>query len=208
MTPSAAGDVGYGHRVHGCMDWQRRLKITDASFGLMVDKCLQSYSSQLATVRRKFTKDALEDASIQSAILLHLLDELKEEFPINDCLLKGVQDQWVMGDAGMDLALQDAYHDKSKNFKPTDLPFLQDIVKKTTQLQVAGGQQSSPSCGLTAAKLEDEQYEIFMRSCNYDLQVHNIYIKQLTDQATNTFFKRAQWRRSRYIKCSDVAPPS
>ena len=100
MIPSAAGDVGYAHRVHGCLDWQRRLKITEKSFELMIDKCFQSYADQLPSLRRKFTKDALEDASIQAAILVHLADELKDEYAVHESLLQGVFVRWIMGDAG------------------------------------------------------------------------------------------------------------
>ena len=73
------------------------MKISEESFTLMLKFLIAGHMKKLPAIRRKIEKQALEDASLLCALVLALVREVKESYPVPDAALQDFIDTFVSG---------------------------------------------------------------------------------------------------------------
>ena len=190
-------NLGYQHRVHNNPTWQVRLKVTDASFTALLEYCIRKYEKAAPNFRRKYSKESLEDVCLQANLLVALLTEVKAEFPIEDHTIENMLGCWFDGDVNLELCLQNAIHNKDPDFHPRDVPMINEAVQKHT----ANAPAMLKPTNVTAMKLEVEEFQLFLRKGEWDLQANHVYAQQLVDRTTAAYFAKKRHENERHGKC-------
>ena len=138
----------------------------------------------------------MEDFSSQAALLCALIEEVPAVSPIDVAQLsETVFSAWRAGDSNLEMILQSAIHEKDPKFKAADIPLFANELNKHASAATARV-NAGPSIG--AGPLEQEQFDLFLKMADYDLQAHHVYIVARAETACKAFFQQSKYTADRY----------
>ena len=179
------------------------MTITEESFHLMIRYLIAQYEQQPKQLQRKHDKSAIEDAASQSALMASALAEVLAEYPIDSQTMDDTFVKcFVEGDMNLEVLLQACIQEKKKGWKPIDLPPIADIIQAHSQ---KSGERVHKGPMMAAAALEAEEYELFIKKANYDLQCHTVYAAHVSSHEGNIYMQRAKHRADRHKACVNKA---
>ena len=168
----------------------------------MVRFLCKSFARKPVGLRRRADKSTMEDAAQQASLVHALVAEVQKECPIpEEDLNKSVIEVFENGDMNLELLLQGAIFEKDKNFKVTDVPQLAELMKVHAAGAIKRVLHGPP---LAAAALEAEEFELFLKKADYDLQSHRVWVSQVTSHDSNLFFQKARYTSQRHEACKEA----
>jgi hypothetical protein len=179
------------------------MKITEESFHLMIRYLIAQYEQQPKQLQRKHDKSAIEDAASQCALMASALAEVLAEYPIDSQTMDDTFVKcFVEGDMNLEVLLQSCIQEKKRGWKPIDLPPIADIIQAHSH---KSGERVHKGPMMAAAALEAEEYELFIKKANYDLQCHAVYSAHVSSHEHNIYMQRAKHRADRHKACVNKA---
>ena len=195
---------GFGPRT-GEKPWQKRLTITSEGFELFLRYVHQAHARKVPQIRSKFDKSALEEAVLMSQLLVSSIAELKDQHPIKEEDVQTVIQTFLDGDINFELELPSARSEKKKQFQPTDLSKLKNLL--ATTLADRDGKLSSVGKGptITAGQLEKQAFELCMNSLNHDLDQYKVWRTKCLDRDAAIHFQKLQHATLRHNRAREIA---
>ena len=163
----------------------------------MLEKLTEAYDNLSPAIRRRYDKNTLEDASRQAAFVVNVAKELQGQVAVTDEVINTKWfDLYRSGDMNLEVMIQAMIHEKSPAFTPLDIPNLSDIA-------TAHNESSSASAGIVGipiatASLEQEEFDIFAKKLQFDLQVFKVYEAQCSDRKNSLHFQQVAYQLDRY----------
>ena len=147
--------------------WTPRVRTTDESMMLCVDRAQNCHSRSPHYLRRKLTASALEGMSESAAAVWHIGKELQASVAIPDEVLQREwYEPWARGSDHIDVEVQAALLDKSDSFSVTQhIPTLKKLVDSHV---LAAPVQAPPA---QAETIEVDNFNLVMKKLKYDVTV-------------------------------------
>ena len=185
--------------------WPQRMKISEESFTLMLKFLIAGHMKKLPAIRRKIEKQALEDASLLCALVLALVREVKESYPVPDAALQDFIDTFVSGgDFGLELQLQAAIQEKTSTFGPSEVPQLQVLAQQLVQCsdeRVLGAGQTQ----VMAAQLEASEFQLMLDKLRFDTGAYGVWRTKCLDREASRYFQNLNYKAQRHQVANNAA---
>ena len=135
----------------------------------MVNWLLNKHNSKLTAIRRKYSKEFLEEAALVSAFVLKLKDDVQEMASISDATWSSeIVEPFISGqDAALEDELSTELRDKNPSFKPVDLPCVAELLKKQ-QASSGSGLMSTMAVAGSAGQLERSEFKLLCAQLEFD----------------------------------------
>eukprot|EP00959_Pyramimonas_sp_CCMP1952_P454731 9470390-Pyramimonas_sp.AAC.1 len=154
--------------------WTARVKTSEESFLLMVERAQNSYEMSNPNLRWKLTPANAEALAERASACLAMAAELQLQVPIPEQKIKDAFiEQWRMGSEHVDFELQAALMDKSDTF---DVAMHMPTLKKLVDEHVF----STPVSLATDAQqaLDSDQFHLLIKQLEYDTTCYENWMKK------------------------------
>ncbi|CAK0897612.1 unnamed protein product [Prorocentrum cordatum] len=181
--------------------WTARVKTSEESFLLMVERAQNSYEMSNPNLRWKLTPANAEALAERASACLAMAAELQLQVPIPEQKIKDAFiEQWRMGSEHVDFELQAALMDKSDTF---DVAMHMPTLKKLVDEHVF----STPVSLATDAQqaLDSDQFHLLIKQLEYDTTCYENWMKKCSGVVCARYHREQEFRLEVKNKCAQAA---
>ena len=165
--------------------WASRIRTTDESMILMVERVQNSFEAVGVSYRFKISPSALEGTAERAAACLSLAAELQMSVPIPE---QKIQEEWVaawrLGSDHIDTELQALLLEKSDSFDPAlHVPTLKRLVDEHVF------STPTPAPEIAQQALNVDAFNLLIKQLNYDVTVYQNWEKKCSTVLSARYHK-------------------
>ncbi len=181
--------------------WQNRMKTSEASMQLMLDRVCYEHEHALPHMRRKVAKTTLEDLACQAAVVLAIERELQANSNVPPSQLEAWAIQWAHGDVMVGVEVSAALLAKDDTFNPMEMP----SVKAILAAHALGAPVTNPALQEAQNNLKEDEYQLCLKQLKYDVKVIRTWMQKYRDHEAAIFHKKQDWALARKAKAKQAA---
>ena len=186
--------------------WQKRLTVTHEGWRLFIQFVHCSQDRKPPVLRKKWEKDALEEALNMAQTLLSCCDEVTAQHPVP---LADVQEKviapFLEGNMSLELEIQAAMSEARASFQAGDVQVFKDLIaasltKRDDKMSALGAPQR-----ISAGELEKQAFDLMLASCDHDCITYINWRTKCQDRDAAMYFQQLQHTAKRHRQAKDLA---
>lgn len=186
--------------------WQKRLTVTHEGWRLFVRFVHCSQDRKPPVLRKKWEKDALEEALNMAQTVVSCCEEVTAQHPVP---LADIEEQvirsFLEGNMSLELEVQAAMSEARASFQPAELQVFKDLIaaslaKRDDKMAALGQSQR-----ISAGELERQAFDIMLASCEHDCLAYMNWRTKCQDRDAALYFQQIQHTAKRHRQAKDLA---
>ena len=186
--------------------WQKRLTVTHEGWRLFIRFVHCSQDRKPPVLRKKWEKDALEEALNMAQTLLSCCDEVTAQHPVPLAdLEEKVISPFLEGNMSLELEIQAAMSEARASFQAGEVQVFKDLIaaavtKRDDKMSALGAPQR-----ITAGELEKQAFDLMLASCDHDCVAYINWRTKCQDRDAAMYFQQLQHTAKRHRQAKDLA---